>query len=189
VGPCGGTALSAGISYCTCGTGHSVRPCINNANWGGMNTATCSSPTQDMSVEVCSSSGSGGFCSCVGTWCPQAGTLDQYTRCESAADACATCVNPEIRYGTTTGGIPASHSGNNYATWCTQLGFSGYSGTVAYGSRSCAAPLGKLFGCTGYDESGVWHWCDWMDGYWRSSTLDYHSSCTSGMITSITCTP
>jgi hypothetical protein len=125
---------------------------------------------------------------CVTDWCRQVGTRDQFTRCESAADAGATCINPEIRYGTTTGGIPATHSGNNFTTWCTQLGFSGYSGTVVYGSRSCTAPDGKLFGCTSYDESSVWHWCDWQDGYWRDSTLDYHTGCTSGMITSITCT-
>jgi hypothetical protein len=34
--------------------GYLVRPCIGNANWGGVNTATCTSnPSQNMTVEFC----------------------------------------------------------------------------------------------------------------------------------------
>jgi hypothetical protein len=32
--------------------GYLIRPCISNANWGGVNTATCTSnPTQTMTIE------------------------------------------------------------------------------------------------------------------------------------------
>jgi hypothetical protein len=35
-----------------CPTGYIIRPCIGNTNpnWGGLNTATCSAPTQTMQV-------------------------------------------------------------------------------------------------------------------------------------------
>ena len=136
---------------------------------------------------VCRTHAGTGFMLCLGrTWCAQAGTSIQYTTCESAADGGATCINPEVRYGSTVGGIPATHSGNRYDTWCTQLGFSS-GGTVTLGPRTCISPQGKLFGCTSYDETGVWHWCDWRDGRWRDTTLDYHT-CSSDMITSLTCT-
>jgi hypothetical protein len=44
--------LSSDGTTCACETpGYDVRPCINtDANWGGINTATCSAPTQTMTV-------------------------------------------------------------------------------------------------------------------------------------------
>ena len=120
-------------------------------------------------------------------WCLQTGTKEQYTRCQSTQNNGNTCVNPEIRYGNLEGGVPRNHSGNKYDLWCQQLGFSGYSGQVAFGNRSCAAPKGGLFGCTGYDEN-VWHWCDWQDGNWYNESLDWHG-CNGSEITQITCTP
>lgn len=53
VGVCGGTrALSATGSVCSCeSTGWVWRPCINNNNWGGVNTAVCSSPSQTITIE------------------------------------------------------------------------------------------------------------------------------------------
>jgi cysteine-rich repeat protein len=119
-------------------------------------------------------------------WCLQVGTNEQYTRCESVQNGGNTCINPEIRYGSVEGGIPRQHGGNQYPTWCQQLGFSGFS-NVQIGVRSCIAPQGGLFGCTGYDEP-VWKWCDWQDGYWLNQALNYHS-CSSSEITAITCTP
>jgi cysteine-rich repeat protein len=52
VGECGGTAVAVNSSVCECttGDGHIVRPCIDNANWGGMGTATCSGEAQSMDV-------------------------------------------------------------------------------------------------------------------------------------------
>jgi hypothetical protein len=95
-----------------------------------------------------------------------------------------TCTLPEIRYGSTVGGIPYVHPGNEYAVWCQQLGFRAYvSHTTA--SRDVNAPRGRLFGCRGYDETG-WHWCDWSDGNWRNMSLDYHVIASDG-IASITC--
>ena len=68
----------------------------------------------------------------------------------------------------------------------TQLGFPGWGGQVSYGVRSCNAPQGRLFGCTGYDEF-VWHWCDWQDGDWLNEQLDYPFCNDGGEISSITC--
>ena len=52
VGACGsGMELSANGAVCWCNTGYIVRPCINNLNWGGANTATCSGPSQTLTVE------------------------------------------------------------------------------------------------------------------------------------------
>ncbi|RJP37716.1 MAG: hypothetical protein C4547_05320 [Phycisphaerales bacterium] len=53
VGACGGgSELSAMGSICSCpNPGYIVRPCIGNANWGGVNTATCGGTTQTMIVE------------------------------------------------------------------------------------------------------------------------------------------
>lgn len=54
VGTCGsGNELSAtGGGICACSTGYTVRPCIGNSNWGGVNGTTCSASTQNMTVEV-----------------------------------------------------------------------------------------------------------------------------------------
>ncbi len=51
-GPCGnGQELSADGTTCQCDNpGYIVRPCINNLNWGGVNTNTCGAPTQTMTV-------------------------------------------------------------------------------------------------------------------------------------------
>jgi hypothetical protein len=55
VGTCGsGIELSANTN-CQCVTpGYTARPCIGqgNDNWGGVNTATCSAPSQTIEV-VC----------------------------------------------------------------------------------------------------------------------------------------
>ena len=52
VNSCGsGYELSGDGSTCQCATaGYSVRPCIGNANFGGINTATCSGPSQTLTV-------------------------------------------------------------------------------------------------------------------------------------------
>jgi hypothetical protein len=52
VGQCGGTAVAvnSGVCECTTSGAHVVRPCIDNANWGGMGTATCSGKAQSMDV-------------------------------------------------------------------------------------------------------------------------------------------
>lgn len=55
VGPCGdGMEISAGTtSLCNCNAGvHVLRPCIGNSNWGGVGTASCSAPSQTLSVTV-----------------------------------------------------------------------------------------------------------------------------------------
>ena len=119
-------------------------------------------------------------------WCPQIGTTEQYTRCENVTNNNKTCNNPLIKYGSVENGVPAQHGGNDYNTWCVQLGFAGFSGQVTYGNRACDAPQGRLFGCTGYDEN-VWHWCDWQDGPWLNQQLDHHQ-CNDGQeVTSVTC--
>ncbi|MCB9706562.1 MAG: DUF4215 domain-containing protein [Myxococcales bacterium] len=121
-------------------------------------------------------------------WCLQNGTKGQYTRCESVTNQGTTCINPEIRYGNVTGGIPRSHNNGNtyYPIWCQQLGFSGYAGQINFGMRDCTAPKGGLFPCNSYDEA-VWKWCDWQDGAWYNQSLGWHG-CNGQEITSFTCT-
>ena len=51
IGTCGGIELSAEGSICQCDSpGYVVRPCHPGANWGGVNTSTCSPPTQTIDV-------------------------------------------------------------------------------------------------------------------------------------------
>ncbi len=128
----------------------------------------------------CESNG-GIFSACVNNWCYQSGTMDQYTKCDSVTDGGNTCVNPEIKYGTVTGGLPRVHPGNQYSTWCQQLGGAAHSNFTT-GTRTG----GTLFGCTSYDES-TWHWCDWMDGWWYNQSLGYSGHTYNDYITSITC--
>ncbi len=54
VGNCGhGPELNAGPSNrkCSCNNNYTVRPAIGNRNWGGAGTATCSAPSQTLTVE------------------------------------------------------------------------------------------------------------------------------------------
>lgn len=52
VGACGpGRTLSASGATCSCSAGYVVRPCIGNRNWGGVNSNTCTGPSQTMTVE------------------------------------------------------------------------------------------------------------------------------------------
>lgn len=51
VGLCGsGYELTVTGSICVCNTGYTLRPCIANLNYGGINGATCSGATQTMIV-------------------------------------------------------------------------------------------------------------------------------------------
>ena len=52
VGSCGnGYELSASGSICSCPTAsYIVRPCMSNSNYGGVNSNTCSGPSQTMTV-------------------------------------------------------------------------------------------------------------------------------------------
>ena len=52
VGQCNGTELSVdtGVCFCSFGAVHTVRPCIGGSSWGGVNTDTCSGPTQNITV-------------------------------------------------------------------------------------------------------------------------------------------
>ena len=71
-------------------------------------------------------------------------------------------MNPQIKYGRTTGGIPriSPEDGNMNShgkTWCLELDGTYRSHTL--GPRSGFA----VYPCTTYDER-VWHWCDKKDG-------------------------
>ena len=52
VGTCSGIELDAGSNFCNCNSQYTLRPCINNLNWGGIGTTSCNAPTQTMEV-VC----------------------------------------------------------------------------------------------------------------------------------------
>ena len=52
VGGCGGgREITATGAICQCNTGHTVRPCIGNSNWGAVNAYTCGAATQTLVVE------------------------------------------------------------------------------------------------------------------------------------------
>jgi hypothetical protein len=54
VGICAGLGsyyeLTAAGNSCLCNTGYTVRPCIGDSNWGGINGSTCSGSDQIMTV-------------------------------------------------------------------------------------------------------------------------------------------
>lgn len=51
VGACGGgLELTATSLVCSCNTGYTVRPCVGNLNWGGINGAACGAASQTMTV-------------------------------------------------------------------------------------------------------------------------------------------
>jgi hypothetical protein len=52
VGTCGGIEINANApSICGCNaTAAILRPCISNANWGGVGTATCGAPSQSIQL-------------------------------------------------------------------------------------------------------------------------------------------
>ncbi len=60
-GGCGpGTEISVNQGICGCASNYSVRPCIGNLNWGGVNGPTCNAANQTMTVEFVHSVGGGG---------------------------------------------------------------------------------------------------------------------------------
>ena len=120
------------------------------------------------------------FTKCQNKWCLQKGLQKpQHTKCESVTNNGHTCNNPEIKYGTTTMGLPRNHR-PDYEKWCEQLG--GFYADHSTGTRTGYA----VYGYTGADDPGNWHWCDYSDGFWYSQSLDYHGT-FSNFITSITC--
>jgi hypothetical protein len=181
-GACGFGACNAGFASCD---GNDANGCETNLQTTSAHCGACGSSCSG--GQICRDSAcvmAGGFST---DWVLQMGTNQQYTRCASvsASGSQVTCSLPEIRYGSTVGGIPYVHSGNEYNVWCQQLGFRAYvSHTTA--SRDVNPPRGRLFGCRNYDET-AWHWCDWRDGNWRNMSLDYHDIASDG-IASITCT-
>ncbi len=51
-GPCGTVAVElSNIGACTCASGYSVRPSINNSNWGGIDGNTCGAVSQTLEVD------------------------------------------------------------------------------------------------------------------------------------------
>ncbi|MBT8256768.1 MAG: HYR domain-containing protein, partial [Bacteroidia bacterium] len=56
----GGTEISVNQGICGCASNYSVRPCIGNLNWGGINGPTCNAVSQTMTVEFVYDTGAGG---------------------------------------------------------------------------------------------------------------------------------
>ncbi|UJR07315.1 hypothetical protein I4U23_011603 [Adineta vaga] len=48
---CWGGYHIGSAAYCSCPTGYSIRPCVGNAYWGGINGATCNAPSQTLSID------------------------------------------------------------------------------------------------------------------------------------------
>ena len=123
------------------------------------------------------------FARCQNEWCLQKGLQKpQHTKCESVTNKGKTCNNPEIKYGTVTGGLPSEDPRNNYGKWCEQLGGE-YAGHT-FGTRTGH----PVIGCTGADDPGNWHWCVyWNGGKWYNKSLTIRGR-NSYFITSISCT-
>jgi len=134
-------------------------------------------------------------------WCKQVGPTEQYTRCGEVLDAGKTCVNPEIKYGTNTGGIPevseladAAYISASTSAWCQQLGFVGWGGVMDLGDRDCAKPRGPV-GLTKFSgEDNGWVFGEsgnGNDGYWRGpakSLNEANKGCSPALaIISVTC--
>ncbi|MCY1012554.1 DUF4215 domain-containing protein [Nannocystis pusilla] len=94
---CGDTFVYAGVEQCDDG----------NASGGDGCSASC-----QIEAPQCGGNFTTG-------WCPQNGTNQQFTRCESVSNNNKTCNNPFIKYGTVENGVPAQHVGNDYNAWCT----------------------------------------------------------------------
>jgi len=145
------------------------------------------------------------FESCVKIWCLQDNTDEQYTRCESTTDEGETCINPEIKAGSTEGGIPQEHARNydyyyydypfnqyydyNYGqddinTWCKMIFHEDRIGSITTGPRDASAPKGNVYWCYNY-RVGVHEWCDPKDHWFKGQTLDSHDDRPS--ITSLSC--
>ena len=91
-------------------------------------------------------------------------------------------MNPEIRYGSTTGGIPLQSRELHFNRWCQQLGFGRYK-EHTYGIRSGYC----VYGCYEYDDFR-WHWCDCKGGIWYNRAFSNRNHKTDDdFITSITC--
>jgi Stigma-specific protein, Stig1 len=182
-GVCNGTC-NAGFADCNGnkqGDGCEINTNTDKANCGG-----CGKPCANNLI--CS----GGLCvnppGCfkVGDVLQQGLGRAQYTRCAQVLNNGYTCVNPGISYGNNFDGIPGMDVNNNYDAWCKQLGCNGYSfNSVQYGVRDYAAPFGKVYWCSGFDDNAP-HWCDKQDGFWYNSPLDFHPF-TADAIVQITC--
>ena len=116
-------------------------------------------------------------------------------------------MNPEIRYGSTTGGIPKEPGSPSWFeivdpfkqtnknrtliekelnNWCQQLGLEYKEHTTGRRAGYC------VYGCKDGDES-KWKWCDCEDDYWYNQSLDLYKTELTQLfgkryyITSITC--
>ena len=128
-------------------------------------------------------SGQGVFTNCVNRWCLQEGpTPPQYTKCEWISNHGRTCHYPEIKYGTTIGGIPRNYSAWPHKEWCSQLG--GKYSSTTLGKRTGFA----LYWCKTGDRDWTFHWCDSKEWYkLYNSVRDYYIKNDPDSITSITC--
>jgi hypothetical protein len=169
VGSCGGWALSIDMSVCSCTTGqYSVRPCINNSNWGGMLTATCGGPAQDMTVEVCGGGSSGGSLTGTarttgGTWIPA-----RYEVCGSGAPGSCTA-NAAKAACTAVGEQVISHASNGTTEVYSLGATTSCNYSTSYFTVSSAAPAGScLVGISNLE----WTSCCGTTR-WHGNTLDF----------------
>ena len=133
-----------------------------------------------------------GFHSCNNNWCLQSGTNQQYTRCERVSEDGRTCYSPEIKYGSTVGGVPVQHwmhhnswhPGNDYQKWCQQLFPTSniIKASVTYSKMKpknfvgAVAWFGGGYKCNRNATKCSWDgdgwWGDMFDRIWKDSTLD-----------------
>ena len=66
----------------------------------------------------------------------------------------------------------------DWLKWCQQLFPTKKNATInvtyTIGTQPASSFFGAVYWCSSYDENGP-HWCDWKDGYWKDSTLDWNT--------------
>ena len=115
ISPCGGTSVELHLdtSSCNCaGSGsYTVRPEINNFNWGGINTNTCSAPSQRMDVIFNSNT----------TYCPSTRVPVTVTVNDTTEGGSVTGTSP-VTYGDSTGMMTLSGHTGSVIRWERKLG-------------------------------------------------------------------
>eukprot|EP01045_Picozoa_sp_COSAG04_P002069 COSAG04_NODE_73_length_29016_cov_7.345472_3_plen_576_part_00 len=152
--------------------GDATRTCQDDGSWSGVAATECMN---------CQSN------ACFSTdWKQENGVSHQEAvRCQAVIGGGLTCVNPEVRQQNIPGGIPCGHAANDLASWCRQMGFSGWQPPVIYGKadesflavrflpgsplchpghRNDCESKGKIY------SGGAPNWRDWRAGAWAPTS-------------------
>merc|ERR1712187_474553 len=100
----------------------------------------------------------------------------QITMCDNGKEhigSVVLCNGPRVIWGSGSGsrtGVPHKHIANNFDAYCQSLGFAKFLPfSDSYGTVRCTK--GALVWCKGTIDFKGWHWCDAMDGRWKTNGL------------------